>query len=973
MEKMNRPLPAAYLGLLATAAILAAPWLPWWLLGGLALGLGLAVWRVAKGSPAQAEAGALDHLAGFVEQSLVGVYLLDADRIIYGNQAMADMLGLAREALSDLPLCQIIYPADLNLVRENVRRRLSGELRSLRYGFRFLRADGTLGYCEVHSRVTQMHGRALVVGVMIDVSERAEAQQELALYARAFEASGEAMLVTAADGRIVALNPAMQALAGQPREALLGQLALSLEADAASARLAQIIQAAERAGRWQGEYCLQSRQGLRHSTMLSISALRNAEQVVTHYVAILSDLSQAKAAERALQESERKFRAFVELSLVGIFVIQAGRLVYANPKLLEMLGYTSLDALPQRTLSALSSLDTAGEPDSLRYTFRLEHCAGHALWLEAHGRHFDYEGQPAVIGTALDVSQRVESERQGRLAERVFESASEGILITDADNRIVAVNPAFTRITGYEPADALGKHSRMLMGQGSRAAFNQDMREHLFRDGYWQGEMRDRRKNGEWYPVWMSISAVRDEGGQISNFVGVFTDYTSRKETENRLHYLANHDGLTGLLNRHGLLSSLRHEVEQARIQREQLAVLFLDLDRFKAINDTLGHGAGDRLLVAATERLRYQLKNRDLIGRLGGDEFTVVLDGIAGPEVAVEVAQRVVRAMAQPFVIDGHEMFVTASVGVALYPGDGADAQTLLKNADIAMYQAKERGRSTYQFFDKAMNAEAFEHLLLENSLRHALDRGEFELHYQPQVATQSGEIVGVEALIRWRHPELGLLSPAKFIPLAEQNGLIVAIGSWVLEEACRQGRAWLDAGLGLQHIAVNLSARQFASGDLLDTVDAALLDSQLPAAMLELEITESTIMQNPQEAAVLLQRLRERGVVLSIDDFGTGHSSLVSLKQYPLDSLKIDRGFVQGLPNDEDDQAITETIIAIARKMRLKVVAEGVETPEQLAYLRDAGCELAQGYLLGRPQPAYVLQSLLQRREPGQLPGAN
>jgi diguanylate cyclase (GGDEF)-like protein len=380
-------------------------------------------------------------------------------------------------------------------------------------------------------------------------------------------------------------------------------------------------------------------------------------------------------------------------------------------------------------------------------------------------------------------------------------------------------------------------------------------------------------------------------------------------------------------------------------------------LDRFKAVNDTIGHVAGDRLLIAATERLRYHVKEKDIIGRLGGDEFTVVLEDIAGPEVAGDVAGRIVESMSQSFLIDGHEMFVTASVGVAMCPSDGVDAQTLLKNADVAMYRAKERGKNTYQFFDKEMNVQAFEHLLLENNLWHALERNEFELHYQPQVASVGGEIVGVEALLRWRHPEFGLVMPGRFISLAEQTGLIVPIGAWVLRAACRQAKAWLDSGLNVGHMAVNLSARQFADGGLLSIVEGALETSGLPPDLLELEITESAIMQKPHDAVSLLRRFREMGVAVSIDDFGTGYSSLVTLKQYPLDCLKIDRGFIEGIPHDSDDVAITESIIAIARKMRLKVVAEGVETIEQFDFLRLAGCDRIQGYLMGRPMSAQDL----------------
>jgi diguanylate cyclase (GGDEF)-like protein/PAS domain S-box-containing protein len=680
----------------------------------------------------------------------------------------------------------------------------------------------------------------------------------------------------------------------------------------------------------------------------------------------------AMQTDGALRESERKFRNFVEQSLVGLYVVQDGKIAYANDKTAELLGYDSPEQLIGIPVASLTHPDDipileenhrrrlTGEVMSIRYTYRAVRRDGRVVWADVHGSRCVYEGRPAVMGVALDVSQQVAFEHQSRLANRVFDSASEGIVITNAECRIEAVNPAFTRITGYAADEAVGRLSRMMTGAG--AELNQDMLRHLANDGHWQGEMRDRRKNGDWYPAWLSISTVRDAERNITNYVGVFTDNTRRKEDETRLQFLASHDSLTGMWNRSGMMNKFALEIERARGSGRQLAVLFIDLDRFKTVNDTLGHLAGDQLLVAAAGRMRAQLKQCDIAARLGGDEFTVLLEDPPSSGAAANLAERLINAMAQPFSIGGQEMFVTASIGIACYPADGHDAATLLKNADVAMYRAKQRGKNTFQFFTSDMNTQAFEQLLLENSLRRALDRGEFELHYQPQFSATTRFVAGVEALIRWRHPELGLVLPGTFISLAEQNGLIVPIGAWVLREACRHGKAWLDAGYDFGRIAVNLSAKQFSSGDLLDTVRAALDASGLPPSRLEFEITESTIMHNPPEAVLLLDRIRSMGIALSIDDFGTGYSSLVSLKQYPLDSLKIDRGFVMGIPNDEDDIAITEAIIAIANKMGLTVVAEGVETREQADFLRAAGCSVLQGFLLGRPVPAAELVRLFE-----------
>lgn len=671
----------------------------------------------------------------------------------------------------------------------------------------------------------------------------------------------------------------------------------------------------------------------------------------------------SRRSELALRESEHKFRSFVEQSLVGLYMAQSNRLVYVNPKLAEMMGYDDAQQMIGMSLAELAWVDDVAhhmshyqqlEKDggTMHYTYRARRRDGTHIWLEVQGSICEYNSAPAVLAVGLDVSRQVEFVRQSRLANRVFESASEGIVITDSECRIEAVNPAFSRITGYDVAEAKGRISRMLTGHGAR--LNQGMIECLKEVGHWEGEMRDRRKNGEWYPAWLSISTVRDPDAQVTNYVGVFTDNTRRKEAETRLSFLASHDGLTGMLNRSGMSGKFTEALDAARKGAHCMSLLFVDLDRFKTVNDTLGHLAGDRLLVAVAQRMRDELAPGDLIARLGGDEFTILIEDRVDSSRSERLLARLMQSLARPYLIDGQEMFVTASVGAARFPVDGEDVETLLKNADIAMYRAKERGRNAYQYFSADMSAGDLERLILETGLRHALERNEFELHYQPVFSGRSGDIAGYEALLRWRRPNGSLVPPDAFIGMAEQNGLIVPIGEWVLREACRQARLWLDAGYEFGRVAVNISARQFNSDALLDTIRSALQTTGLPATCLELELTESTLMQNPHEAIVVLEKLRAMGVAIAVDDFGTGYSSLARLKQYPVDRLKIDRSFVSGIPADTDDIAITEAIVAVAHKLGLEVVAEGVETEEQHRFLCSAGCDFAQGFLLGRPIPA-------------------
>jgi diguanylate cyclase (GGDEF)-like protein/PAS domain S-box-containing protein len=471
-----------------------------------------------------------------------------------------------------------------------------------------------------------------------------------------------------------------------------------------------------------------------------------------------------------------------------------------------------------------------------------------------------------------------------------------------------------------------------------------------------------------------------DEHGEVVGAFGTVQDITESKRAEERIRHLAYYDGLTQLPNRHLFLENVTQALNQARRHDRVLGVLSMDLDQFKRINDTLGHSTGDRLLKEVAARLREGLRAHDTvahgegelgIARLGGDEFCILLNEIGQLHDAAKIARRIVESFTQPVVIDGNELFVTTSIGIALFPVDGEDAETLLKNADAAMYHAKSQGRNNYQFYGRAMNARALEKLAMESLLRKAIERSEFELHFQPKLDLRNGCIAGAEALIRWRHPELGMVPPGDFIPLAEESGLIVAIGEWVLEATCRQSLEWQRAGLPAVPIAVNISSPHFRHSGLLPTVARVLQESGLPARLLEVEVTESMLMADLKATLGTLHRLKDMGLRLSIDDFGTGYSSLAYLKRFPLDALKVDRSFVKDTPGAADDAAITSAIIAMAHSLKLEVVAEGVETRAQLAFLRARGCEYAQGYLISRPVAAPDLARLLAQAESLLPPG--
>jgi len=556
-----------------------------------------------------------------------------------------------------------------------------------------------------------------------------------------------------------------------------------------------------------------------------------------------------------------------------------------------------------------------------------------------------------------------ENAKQLQIAASAFESAAEGVMIYDKERRIISVNKAFTRITDYTPSEAIGRDADFLRSGEHDAVFYEELWNEIRNTGSWQGEILRRRKDGAIYPEWRSISTVKDKTGETSHYVIVFTDISQLKQDKARLEFLAQHDALTRLPNRTLFEDRLQEALNRAHRHTSTVGLFFIDLDRFKDINDSLGHAVGDQLLQAVADRLKGCVRETDTVARLSGDEFTVLLDELRKSSDAAVAAEKLLAVLAQPFTLSGHELFISGSIGISCYPDDGNDTQTLLKNADAAMYRAKESGRNTYQFFSAEMNAHALEKLVMTNSLRLALERNEFVLHYQPVVDLATGKFNALEALVRWKHPELGMVPPVRFIPLAEESGLIVPIGEWVLKNACAQMKAWQTDGIAPQRMAVNLSARQFKQKDLTQRIVAILDETGLAPQCLELELTESMVMQDPAEAEKVLDQLHKMGISLAIDDFGTGYSSLSYLKQFPIDFLKIDRSFVRGTPDNPDDVAITRAIIALAKSLDLWVIAEGVETEQQLAFLKAEGCEEAQGYLLSKPISTEELEPLLRK----------
>lgn len=553
----------------------------------------------------------------------------------------------------------------------------------------------------------------------------------------------------------------------------------------------------------------------------------------------------------------------------------------------------------------------------------------------------------ALIGKVDDKD--VQNERQ--LAAKVIENISEGVIITDEMGRILSVNPAFEIVTGYSEDEVLGKNPRIFQSGIHGAEFYKTMWSEIIATGNWKGEIWNKKKNGEVYPEWLTISSIKDKKGRITNHVAVFSDITDRKLTEDKLRKLAHYDTLTGVANRYSLNTRLESLIHTASRYNQQIAILFLDLDRFKHINDTLGHSYGDLLLKEVSLRLKGLIKNKDMIARLGGDEFVIVLTNIKHPKEAVQVAEEIIRALTNSFLLNHHEVYISTSIGISLFPLDGLSMDTLLRNADKAMYQAKSRGKNQYELYHQDMHTNESKQMKMEVFLRKAIENDEFFLVYHPQLNVKTGQIVGVEALIRWRQEELGVVSPAQFIPMAEETGLIVPISEWVIKQACEDIMNLHIRGFGHLFVSINISALHFNQDTFVKSIETILDQTNVNPHSVEFELTESTIMPNAQETIDKLVKLKRLGIKLSVDDFGTGYSSLSYLNRFPLDKLKIDKSFIGSIGKYQDDSSIVEAIISIAHRLNLVIVAEGVESKRQLDFLKEENCDIIQGFYITEP----------------------
>ncbi len=677
---------------------------------------------------------------------------------------------------------------------------------------------------------------------------------------------------------------------------------------------------------------------------------------------IISDISERKHNEMRIHALLAEQGAILDNVMFGVVITRDRHVVSVNRRTEALFGYApgSLIGCPSSVFFCSSEEYVQAEGEFFQRLIRgaatsherqFRRRDGSTLWCMVSGSSID-PGHPEAgnVWVFADISERRQNEEKLRLSNTVLEHIADGVTVVDVHGSIVAVNPAFSHITGFEVLDVIGKSWSVTRSGRHDQDLYRAMWRQLSDTGFWRGELWSTRKDGDTYLEWLTVSTVRNDEGKVTHYVGVFSDITRLKESQEKLDYLAHHDPLTGLPNRLLFQDRLLHAIGRATRVNQQLAVMFIDLDRFKNVNDTLGHHVGDELLKQVATALGQRLREGDTLARLGGDEFIVLLENVDGSYGAGQVAAKMMALFEQPFMVANHELFITGSIGISLFPGDGQDPNHLVRNADVAMYQAKSRGRNGYQFYLPEMDGEGIERLRVEALLRRAIERGEIFLHYQPQVEIASRRLIGVEALVRWHNPELGLVSPVRFIPMAEDTGFINQLGEWVLFEACRQMRRWDEAGLDVPKMAVNLSVRQVERGAMTAQVEKVLAETGLAPRRLQLEVTESVIM-NTGDALAFVHELHAIGVGLAIDDFGTGYSSLAYLKQLPVDVLKIDRSFIKDIALDSNDEAIAIAIIQLGKSMNLSVIAEGVENEEQAAFLLRHGCTRAQGYLYGRP----------------------
>lgn len=822
------------------------------------------------------------------------------------------------------------------------------------------RKDGTL-YDEEMTVTPIKNGAGLVTyfcGIKQDITTRKRLEERMRMLAIAVENSSNLIAMTDPDLRIIFANQALLTAVQCSRDDLLGQ---HVSVMISKNNPPDFLQQVANPNGWRGECSQVRKDGTDSTVLLSINPILGDTGQIVGFIGIAQDVTERKRAERELGFKNALLQAEAETTLDGILAIdEFNKVILSNRRFAEIWGLPQslIDAGDDAPLLRRVSDQIEDLPAFMR---RVEYLYDHPEEKSEEqvrlkdGRVLERYSSPMCdpqgkylgrIWYFRDITERIHNAERVKLWSEVLDQSAEGIFILDARERIILVNAAFERLTGINSEDASGKTPVILRSERHDSLFYASLRKTLLQDGAWRGEIWLPRKNAKPFIAWLSVSAVRDQSGAPTHFVGIFSDITVHKQDQERMLRLAHYDALTDLPNRALLLEHLNQMTKTAERKNTKVAVIFLDLDHFKEVNDSLGHDSGDELLQTVAKRLSGSVRaGQDTVARMGGDEFVVLLPGLESTGDLATVAQKLLACFLVPVNVKGHQLTVTASIGISVYPDDGRGVQELIRSADAAMYQAKSAGRNSFKFYTSDLQRRAMEMLSTENGLRRAIDQQEFILEYQPQVSIRTGRLVGAEALIRWNRPGAGLVMPGQFIAIAEERGLIVPIGTWVIQEACRQAAAWQKSSALSVPIAVNVSAVQFRQRDFVDYMIEVTRGHGISPGCLDIELTEGTVIRDPEATAEKLKQLHDLGFRLSIDDFGTGYSSLSYLRRFSFDKIKIDRSFVM----DKGAANIVTAVISLSRSLNLKVIAEGVETPEQLARLREQNCDEAQGYLLG------------------------
>ncbi len=895
-------------------------------------------------------------------------------RIIDANRSATRFYGYAAEQLRSMKISAIntLSPEEIQQEMDNARR----ERRS-KFFFKHRLANGEVRDVEVHSGPVQLGDHGLLYSIIHDITEQRlteralEESEKRHRYVINNTPAGFWLIDT--EKRTRQVNDALCKMLGYSATEMIGKHPLDFADDENALIYKQQIALISEVKHRNYEIALRHKAGHNVPVHFSATTMYDENGDYQGSFAFVTDISELKRAEQARRQSETIVQTAFDNAVNGMAMLNTdGSFFRVNPAFCGMLGYEEHELLSLRVsdvthpgdlesgMPVLQSL-LAGEIKTMRQEKRYLRKDGSTVWGSVNAAIIsDDQGRPLhTIAQIEDITERRKTAEALEKLSRAVEHSGNSVVITDTYGIIEYVNPHFSQVTGYDAKEAIGKTPSILKSGETQAQVYTEMWQTIRDGSEWRGEILNRKKNGVLFWTLLSISPIKTQQGEVTHYIGVSEDITALKEAHAKAEHLSLYDSLTGLANRRLFIDRLHQAVESSVRDGSYTALLYLDLDRFKNVNDALGHDTGDRLLQAVSKRLLYCVRSQDTVARLGGDEFAVLLPHVDGIQGSRSVAKKIIDNLNRSINIRGFHSTVTTSIGITLSPADSLQAEELMKNADLALYSAKGKGRNNFQFFTEEMNREVSRRLTVEQNLLEALNRDQFELHYQPLVRIKDRKMIGAEALVRWNHPTQGLLYPDSFIQVAEETGLINPLGQWVLETACKHRREMARRGFTIDWLSVNISARQFQHPDFFEHTRNSLQEHCSSSGGLKLELTESALMENTRQAIDTLNRLKALGVGLCIDDFGTGYSSLAYLKQFPVDTLKVDRSFVTDIPNDNSDMEITAAIIAMAHKLGMEVVAEGIETEQQLAFLQLNRCALGQGYLFGRPMP---MESLIR-----------